>query len=464
MRLLAAHLLVTICVFAAGPAPSTLPAKAQDALRVFDQWVQAKAADREQPGLSIGIVRDQELIFAKGYGYADLNNRMPATPQTLYRVASITKLFTATAAMQLRDAGKLRLDDPVAKHLDWFQLRSTKGDVPIQIWHLMTHLSGMPRESAMPYWNTKTFPTREQMRAMLATQDAAYAPATKWKYSNLAVSIEGEIIAKLGGMEWSDYITARVLKPLGMSASLPLPRANSFGLASGYGARVAGQARETEEFTDCKGIAPAASLATNVEDLARFVSFQFKGDPRVLKLSTLEEMRRPHWVQPSWASGWGLGFSLRKLGARTLAGHGGSLGGYRTSVAFDAETKIGVIVLTNSNDGNPELYVDKAFQMVAPTLAPEREKFPAKPEWDKYKGTYRWKTSELIIDVIDGELIGYSPDAEDPLDARVRMEPVGEHRFRMLTGTSLGELAVFEVDAAGRVTKVTAGGYYFLRQ
>jgi CubicO group peptidase (beta-lactamase class C family) len=464
MRLVAKLFAFTICHFAAVSAPAALPAKAQDALRVFDHWVQTKATEREQPGLSIGIVRDQELVFAKGYGYADLNNRMPATPQTLYRVASITKLFTATSVMQLRDAGKLRLDDPVAKHVDWFRLRSAKGEVPIQIWHLMTHLSGLPRESAMPYWNTKAFPTRDQMRTMLASQDAVYPPATKWKYSNLAVSLEGEIVSKLSGMEWSEYVTEHVLKPLGMAASLPLPRANSFGLAAGYGSRVTGQAREIEEFTDCKGIAPAASLATNVEDLARFVSFQFKGDPGVLKLSTLEEMRRPHWVQPSWASGWGLGFSLRKLGARTLASHGGSLRGYRTSVAFDAESKIGVIVLTNSNDGNPDLYVDKAFQMVAPALVPEKEKFPAKPEWEKYKGTYRWKASELVIDVIDGELVGYAPDAEDPLDARVRLEPVGEHRFRMLTGTSLGELAVFDVDANGRVNKVTAGAYYYLRK
>lgn len=121
-------------------------------------------------------------------------------------------------------------------------------------------------------------------------------------------------------------------------------------------------------------------------------------------------------------------------------------------------------MLTNSNDGNPDLYVDKAFQMVAPALVPEKEKFPAKPEWEKYKGTYRWKTSEFIIDVIDGELVGYAPDAEDPLDARVRLEPVGENRFRMLTGASLGELAVFDVDANGRVTKVTAGAYYYLRK
>jgi len=463
MRSLATLLALAWCLAAAESGPSKLPPKAQDALRVFDQWVAAKAADREQPGLSIGIVRDQELVFAKGYGYANLSNRMPATPKTLYRVASITKLFTATAAMQLRDAGKLRLDDPVAKHLDWFHPRTMKGDVPVQVWHLMSHLSGLPRESAAPYWNTKQFPTREQVRAMLAAQDAAYAPATKWKYSNLAVAIEGELVAKLSGMEWGDYVTDRVLKPLGMASSLPLPRPDSFGLAAGYGARVAGQPREAEDFTDCKGIAPAASLATNVEDLARFVSFQFRGDPRVLKLSTLEEMRRPHWVQPSWASGWGLGFSLRKLGSRTLAGHGGSLGGYRTSVAFDAESKIGVIVLTNANDGNPELYVDKAFQMVAPTLVPEKEKLPAKPEWDRYKGTYRWKNSEFIVDVIDGELVGYSPDAEDPLDARVRLEPVAEHRFRMLTGTSLGELAVFEVDGSGKVSKVTLGAYYYTK-
>jgi len=95
------------------------------ALKVFDAWIEATVKQREQPGLSVGIVYDQDLIWAKGYGDVDLERRIPATPATIYRVASISKLFTATAIMQLRDAGRLQLDDPVSQRLSWFSIKKT---------------------------------------------------------------------------------------------------------------------------------------------------------------------------------------------------------------------------------------------------------------------------------------------------------------------------------------------------
>jgi CubicO group peptidase (beta-lactamase class C family) len=117
------------------------------ALTVLDAWITATVAQREQPGLSIGIVYDQDLIWAKGYGYADLQRQVPATPTTIYRIASISKLFTATAIMQLRDAGKLRLDDAVSDRLSWFSIKKTyEGGPPITVRNLITHTSGLPRE------------------------------------------------------------------------------------------------------------------------------------------------------------------------------------------------------------------------------------------------------------------------------------------------------------------------------
>ncbi|MBI4626374.1 MAG: beta-lactamase family protein [Verrucomicrobia bacterium] len=101
------------------------------AIRLYEAWIEAQMAYRGQPGLSIGIVHDQELVWARGFGFADRERKIPATPQTLYRMASNTKMFTATAILQLRDVGKLRLDDPVSQHLPWFKIRNRHPDAPV---------------------------------------------------------------------------------------------------------------------------------------------------------------------------------------------------------------------------------------------------------------------------------------------------------------------------------------------
>jgi len=283
------------------------------ALTVLDAWVGATVTEREQPGLSIGIVYDQDLIWAKGYGYADLAKRVPATPATLYRIASISKLFTATAIMQLRDAGKLGLDDRVAAHLPWFAIRDTfADDREIRIRHLLTHTSGLPREVEGLNWSDNRFPVRDSMVRALPGQLMVYPVGTEWKYSNLALSVAGEIVSRESGEPWSQYIERKILRPLGMASTTAAPSPLQPGLAVGYGRRVPGQARDLELMVDVAATAPAANIASSVQDLARFVSLQFResgtaGGPQVLKGSTLREMHRVQWLRPDWSAAGGLG-------------------------------------------------------------------------------------------------------------------------------------------------------------
>ena len=118
---------------------------------LLSAWIDSQILYRNQPGLSVAVVYDQELVWSAGFGHADMAQQIPATPETIYRIASITKLFTATAVLQLRDAGKLQLDDPVRKHLPWFNIQNPFGDAPpITLRHLLTHTAGLPREAAFP--------------------------------------------------------------------------------------------------------------------------------------------------------------------------------------------------------------------------------------------------------------------------------------------------------------------------
>lgn len=447
------------------------------ALQVLDTWMEATVREREQPGLSIGIVYDQDLIWAKGYGWADLDKRIPATPSTVYRIASISKLFTATAILQLRDAGKLQLDDPVVRYLPWFQIKNKHPEGPvITIRHLITHTSGLPREAPVSYWNDLNFPTREEMIRLLAEQETIFPAETEWKYSNLALALAGEIVSAVSGQPYREYLEDNILKPLGMTATYVEPGPDTRSLAVGYGRRVPARAREIEGFTDTKGLTPAGNLASTVEDLAKFASLQLRDGPaggrQILKGSTLREMHRVQWLRPDWKSGQGLGFAIRRVGegasGQVRVGHGGSVPGHRTQVEIAPTEKMAVIALTNANDGEPLRYVNQAFSIVGLAIAeatgPEKKRPEPDPSWEQYVGTYTWKHSDVHIMVLDGELTMVVPEAENPWESRVRLTPVGPHTFRMSGGSSGGELLRFELDASGRVVRMIAGTYYRLRK
>lgn len=442
------------------------------AIAMWEAWAAAQRAYRQLPGLSLGVVYDQQLIWAQGIGTSDREQATPATPATIYRIASITKLFTATAIMQLRDAGRLRLDDPVAEHLPWFQVKPAVADAPaITIRHLLTHTAGLPRESPFPYWTDGAFPSREQLIAALPDQQAVFAPETRWKYSNLALTLAGEVVQASSGQPYADYMHAHILAPLGMeSTSVALPDAQRARLATGYGRRMPDGSRAVLPFTDCAGITPAANMASTVEDLARFAMLQFRDGPaggaQIVRGSTLREMQRVQWLHSDWLSGWGLGFVVRRREDRTLIEHGGAVPGYRTQLSICPADKLAFIVLTNADDGEPATYVEQAHKLIAPAIrkaAAPPPAAPPDPAWQRYAGTYRniWGDAQVLL-LSDG-LAMFTPEALDPQATLLRLAPVGEHTFRVdgESGYSnLGELAVFELGDDGQVARLKVGANY----
>ena len=295
----------------------------RSAIGLLEAWLESQLAYRGWPGLSIGILHDQELIWARGFGHASLERSERATPDTLYRIASITKLFTSTAILQLRDAGKLRLSDPLTQHLPWFKIGEAYPDAPrITIEHLLTHTAGLPRELGFPYWTTSDFPSAEDARRRLPEQRTALPTETAWKYSNLGLALAGEVVAAVAGQPFEQHVSERILKPLGMDRTLvKTPPKDAPGLATGYTRRLPTGVRSETPFTDGRWITPAANMTTSVTDLARFAMLQFRdgsaGGAQVLRGSTLREMHRVHWLEPDWvalAGAWASGSCARAAG------------------------------------------------------------------------------------------------------------------------------------------------------
>ncbi|MFC1526989.1 serine hydrolase [Candidatus Latescibacterota bacterium] len=448
------------------------PADIAGTLDVLEAWMGGQAAQQELPGLSVGVVIGDELVWQRGFGFSDTQARTPADGDTIYRIASISKTFTSTAVLQLRDQGKLRLDDPVHEYLPWFCLDRTSDDgLPVTLRHLLTHTAGLPREAAFPYWSDFQFPTREQLVETLPTQSAAFAPERRFKYSNLGLALAGEVLAAVSGEPYDQYVKRHVLDPLGMSSTtVRLPAEHLSRLATGYSRKLPGQPRQKCPFTDAAAIAPAANLSSTVTDLARFVSLQFRHEPlggrQILRGSTLREMHRPHWVFADWEGGRGLGFVVYRRNGRTLAGHGGHVAGYRTQILFDPLARVGAIVLINCSGADPLYFAGRALDWLIPSVErsrPEPSAAPFDATWKPYLGRYRNAWADVQVIRQGDRLVLIGPTDDDPIGSAYSLVPQGDGAFLMEgdDGTGcVGELARFELDPDGAVERLQIGVNY----
>ncbi len=439
------------------------------AITVFDSWVQQRVIDQELPGLSVGFVYDQELVWAKGYGYADLAKKIPATPATAYRIASLTKLFTATAILQLRDERKLQLDDPVSKYVPWFHLKDDYGDSPvITLRHLLTHTSGLPRELNGLYWDDMDFPDYDKFVQMFQEASTILPRETDFKYSNVAFAVLGDVVSSVSGESYTDYVKKHILVPLGMQSTEVLPSKDMPGLATGYKFREAGKVREVEPYMDLKGMVSAGNMASTVEDLAKFLSLQFRtgsaGGTQILKGSTLAEMQRVQWLDTSWQSGHGLGWFVIHSADRVSISHGGYVNGHTSSISASVPEKFGVIVLANADDAKPSAIAKQAWTIVAPvvktaTASPDKPVIPD-TSWEKLTGEYEWTDGSLSrVLVAKGELVIIDPRSDNPWSDRVKLEPLSSLEFRLKSGDQEGELVRFEADNSGRIVRMVWPGY-----
>jgi CubicO group peptidase (beta-lactamase class C family) len=437
--------------------------------RLFSAWLEGQIAYRGLPGLVVGVVSDQDLIWAKGFGYANVAAKAPMTPATKFRMASHSKLFTATAIMQLREQGKVRLDDPISKYLPWFKVKpANDDDGEITVEQLLTHSSGLPREAG-DHWTSFAFPTAEEFRA-LTNREAAFSPAVRWKYSNYAYTLAGMIVEQVSGMPWAAYVQRHLFDPLGMAASSvdrEVP-----GLATGYNRRMPDGTREIMPFVDARGMAAATGLTSTVEDMAKFVSAQFRrgrmGGNQVLSSGSLREMHRVRSMETDWASGNGIGFSVSRARNKNYIGHGGGYPGYTTHTLIQVDDKVGVIVLTNTNDSDPAAIARQLMATVGEAVAKASAPKPAviawDPAWGRFAGLYRGRGGDSHVVLLKDKLVVINPNAAN-LDNPIPLEPLGGGRFRYAAPTGggpAGEVVRF-VEETGKVIRMITGDSYVIR-
>lgn len=445
---------------AAAPAP---PNDLAEALRLFDLWVEARVAYQGIPGAAVAVVRDQEIVFARGYGVADVDAGRPVTPDTIFGICSISKLFTAIAVLMERDAGRLRLDDPVAVYLPFFTLDRQAGTPPVTVRDLLTHAGGLPREADAPYWTEPdfAFPSRQEIIAGLARQRLLYPPERYFQYSNLGMSLLGMVVEATAKVPYERYVNERILLPLGLSSTTPRLPAGDARLATGYGVRLRSGEREKTPTYDAAGLVPAAGFASTARDLATFAAWQFRllgGDgEEVLRASTLREMQRPHWVDPDWKTTWGLGFAVWREDDVTYVSHSGSCPGFRTTLRLDPRRRLAVIVLLNAMGESPEAIAAQAFKVLGASPRQSGEEPPRSPAdgLERFSGLYRSAWGEMGVVPWRGGLAAVPLPTDNPIANLIRLKYIEGTTFRRIRDDddSLGEEVVFETDTSGGVTR-----------
>ena len=438
--------------------------------RLFSAWMEGQIAYRGLPGIAVGVVYNQQLVWATGYGFADIKNKLPMTPQTKFRMASHSKMFAAIAIMQLREEGKLRLDDPVQKYLPWFTAKPAgDDDGVITVEQLLSHVSGLQREVG-DHWSTNEFPTEAEIKTLYSSRQAAFAPNVRWKYSNLAFAITGLLVEQITGQKWADYVEQNMFKPLGMTSSSV--DKNVPGLTVPYGRRMPDGTREVLPFIDARGMAAATGVTSNVEDMARFVSAQFRRGPRggsqIVSSGSWRELHRVRAVENNWQSGTGLGFDVDRISDKTWIGHGGGYLGNTTQTLFNLDDKVGVIVLTNTHDSNVGAIARQLIVTVGAAVAKAGAPKPAvvawDPSWARFAGLYRGRWEDLQVVLLNQKLVLVTPNGPN-VDSPDALEPLGGGRFRLTAPTGGGEVGevVRFAEQDGRVTRIYIGDGFFDR-
>jgi CubicO group peptidase (beta-lactamase class C family) len=357
---LAACVLVSIAALTGAFPSAQAPALPSDLAGRIDALAAAELKKDGIGGATVGVVKGNALVWAKGYGLSNIEATTPATADTVYRIGSVTKPFTALMLLQLVERGQVRLSDPVERYLP--EIGRVAGrfenSPPVTLFQLATMTSGLAREpdDLQTFLVGRVEEWEQVMLRALERTKYAHEPGTRYLYSNIGYAILGATLGRAAKRSFLDHMRREILAPLGMAHSdfLPTPAIQQT-LAKGYDVRDGKPdgSRAEREHAGRGYKVPNGALYTTIGDLAKFVALWLgEGPESVLKRATIQDnLSRVGSASGDLRSGYGIGFQVRRRDRSVIYGHGGSVSGYRAHVSFDPVSKTGVIVLRNVGGG-----------------------------------------------------------------------------------------------------------------
>jgi CubicO group peptidase (beta-lactamase class C family) len=438
----ALSLLILACGALLAQAQAAAP-HAQDArAQRIDAYLRSVYAAQE-PGAAVIVVDDGQVLLREGYGLANVELGVPIAPDMVFRIGSVTKQFTAVAALLLVQEGKLALDDEITKYLPDYPTHGKK----ITVEHLLTHTSGIKSYTSLPEWLAKRREdlTLEQLIGLFKDQPMDFAPGEKWLYNNSGYVLLGAVLEKASGQSYEELLRSRIFAPLGMQRT-------------GYGhttpilaGRVAGYQRgqagwENAAFLSMSQPYAAGALVSTVDDLARWNAVLDGG--KLLPPPLLARAMTGYALTDGKSTGYGYGWGIADWRGHHFVEHGGGIDGFQSYVLREPRAGLFVAVLSNAlgREPDPDTVATKvALLALGESIEDPPVVKPAPEVLDRYTGVYRIDETTIRVVTREGDRLFTQRTGGEKLEAL----PISETEF--FYRNSL-ERASFRRDAVGKVT------------
>jgi len=402
-----------------------------------DDFVRAEMQRQHVPGVSVVVMKDQKIVKSAGYGLANVELSVPATADTVYKIGSVSKQFIASGIMLLVKEGKIGLDDNVSKYLEG----TPDSWKPITIRHLLTHTSGIVREA--PGFDPFKVQNDIDVIKTAYSLPLRFSPGEKWEYCNVGYFTLAEIIHKVTGQPWGDFLRDRLFTPLDMKATRTTTITDLVAnRANGY----VWDTRKFENAPNYFALRPSGAFLSTVTDLAKWEAAL--ANHKILDQASLEQMWTPVKLNDGSTYTYGFGWEVDSVAGHKQIHHGGSLPGFRSQFARFVDDKLCVIVLTNGDNADAALFAVGVANFYIQGLVPKRVVAKIDPKiLDTYVGRYQG-VSVINITREGGNLvIQTGADGE-----KVELFPTSENSF--FTEGQLLVTYVFKKDEAGQLILV----------
>ena len=341
----------------------------------LDSYIQKGLKDWNLPGLSIVIVKDGKVVWMKGYGVRDIETNKPVDENTLFMIASNTKLFTGSSLALLETQGKISLDDPITKYFPSYRLYDSTSTKLVSIRDMLSHHIGTKTfEGDFTFWNTSL--SREEIMKRMRYLKPPFHFRQEFGYCNSCFLAAGQVIPVVTGESWEQFVQRNFLTPLGMDHTLVLSTgvADQPNVATPYTTSYSDQINKVP-YDNWNNLAPAASIVSNVNDLSHWLLMQLDSGSLPGKtnytLGSTSENKNCQYLDKEYKvsqsiqlilTGYGLGLFMQDYAGRQIYWHTGGAGGMVSNVCFVPEEKLGIAILTNND--NQDFYEDLRYQIL----------------------------------------------------------------------------------------------------